>query len=143
VGNREEKGGGLSPLDLWILLILRAADGWIRIDKVMAVAFLVEKIYGLTGAAFRPSGGVPWSVEVEAALKRLALRGFADELPEDRGYRLSGRGRRAVRKILGKIPPRDPKPRCAYLDATVLVRQDVRGLAEYIRGRYPEYAAGD
>jgi hypothetical protein len=119
--------------------MLRAADGWIHIDKVMAVAFLLEKTYGLTGAVFRPNGGIPWSIEVESALKRLASRGFVDELPEDRGYRLSEKGRRAV----GKIPPRDPKWRSAYLDATLFARQNMRDLAEYIRNRYPEYAVRD
>jgi len=137
---RRKRREGLGPLELWILLMLKSADGWIHIDKVMAVMFLLEKTYGATGASFRPNGGsIPWSIEVETALKKLASLGFVDELPEDRGYRLGEKGLQAVGKLLLK----DPKWRLPYTDAKLFTRLNIRNLAERIRSNYPEYSARD
>lgn len=119
-------------------MILKTADGWVHL-KVMAVMFLLEKAYSLVGVSFRPNGGIPWSVEVETALKKLASRGFVEELPEDRGYRLGEKGRRIIRKI----PLKDPKWRFPYSNAELLIRWNTRNLAEYIRMNYPEYVVRD
>jgi len=115
--------------------VLKTADGWVHLNKVMAVVFLLEKTCGLMGAGFRPNNGVPWSIEVETALKRLASLGFVDELPEDRGYRLGEKGRRAVGKIL-----KHQRRRAPYAVAEFFIRWNMRDLAEYIRANYPEYA---
>ena len=129
------RNGEMKPLDLWILLVLKSADGWIHLNKVMAVIFLLEKTYGLTNTAFRPNSGIPWSIEVEIALKKLTSFGLVDELPEDRGYRLGEKGHRVVRKI----PIKDPKWRAPYSTAEFFTRWNIRDLAEYIRANYPEY----
>jgi len=53
---------------------------------------LLEKTCGLTGAGFRLNNGVPWSIEVETALKRSTSLSFVGELPENHGYRLGENG---------------------------------------------------
>jgi hypothetical protein len=51
---KEEKG----LLDLWILLVFKAADGRIHFDKMMMVAYLLEKAYGLVGVSSRQNNAL-------------------------------------------------------------------------------------
>ncbi len=53
------------------MLILKATNGrWVEAEKVMAIAFLLEKVYGLTKACFVP-GRIPWSRDVEQLIQHI------------------------------------------------------------------------
>ena len=139
----------LRPVELWILLILKAAGGEVCCKtKIMKILFLLERVYGVTGVGFEPHDYGPWSKEVEDALRRLVELGLIEEreLPkppegqEHTGvmyvYRLTEKGRRAVERI----PLKDPRWRLPYEDVKFFVGWDVRDLVEYIYINYPEYA---
>jgi len=139
----------LRPVELWILLILKAAGGEVCCKtKIMKILFLLERVYGVTGVGFEPYDYGPWSKEVEDALRRLVELGLIEEGelpkppegPEHTGvmyvYRLTEKGRRA----LERIPLKDPRWRLPYEDVKFFVEWDVRDLVEYIYVNYPEYA---
>ena len=139
----------LRPVELWILLILKAAGGEVCCKtKIMKILFLLEKVYGITGARFEPYIYGPWSKDVEDALRRLVELGLVEERvlqkppegPEHTGlmylYRLTEKGR----KVVEKIPLKDPKWKLPYSDVEFFVEWDVRDLMEYIYVNYPEYA---
>jgi DNA-binding MarR family transcriptional regulator len=130
---------GLRPAELWILLVLKAAGGACGEAKIMGILFLLDVVYGVTGAALERG---PWSGEVECALRRLVGLGLVEELPPERAgaaraYRLTEKGRRAVERI----PLEDPRWRLPYEDAAFFARWRAGDLVEYIRVNYPEYVA--
>jgi len=131
---KKETSEELGLLDIWILMALKA-EGLVDRNKIMAIVFLLERAYGLTKTCFVP-GRIPWSRDVETALRRLVEIGLIEELPE-RAYRLTEEGRRAVEKI----PMKDPKFRYSYADIKFFTRWDLDSLVEYIRLNYPQYAA--
>ncbi|NAZ33494.1 MAG: hypothetical protein GU356_04310 [Pyrobaculum sp.] len=139
----------LKPVELWILLVLKAAGGEVCCKtKIMKILFLLERVYGIIGVKFEPYNYGPWSKDVEDALRRLVELGLVEERelpkpqdgPEHTGlmylYRLTEKGRRAVEKI----PLKDPKWRVPYAAVRFFVGWDVRDLMEYIYVNYPEYA---
>jgi len=134
---RERKRvASLNLLEIWILLILKAAAGrWVRVDKIMAIVFLLERKYGLSKARFVP-GVIPWSGDVVVALRRLASLGLAEELPQGGAYRLTEEGRMTIERYsLG-----DPKLRYPFIDMKSFIEWDVNALAKHIRVNYPEWA---
>jgi uncharacterized protein YwgA len=139
----------LRPVELWILLILKAGGGEVCCKtKIMKILFLLERVYGIIGVKFRPYDYGPWSKEVEGALERLVELGLVEERelqkppegPVHTGllyvYRLTEKGR----KVVEKIPLKDPKWKLPYSDVEFFVGWDVRDLMEYIYVNYPEYA---
>ena len=126
----------LDWLKIWILLILKAAGGrWVGVDKIMAIIFLLERVYGLTKARFVRSR-IPWSGNVVNALKELASLGLVEETLGE-AYRLTENGRMAVERYsMG-----DPRIRYPYVDASFFIEWDVDALAEYIKVNYPEWVA--
>ena len=130
---RRKKAVPLSLLEIWILLVLKAAGGrWVGTDKIMIIIFLLEKVYSLTKACFLP--GRIWSGEVVAALRRLTSLGLVEESPQG-AYRLTENGRMTVERYsMG-----DPKIRYPYADAEFFVEWDVNTLREYVRVNYPEW----
>ncbi len=147
--NMETEIKKLRPVELWILLILKAAGGEVCCKtKIMKILFLLERVYGVIGVKFEPYDYGPWSKEVEDALRRLVELGLIEEGelpkppegPEHTGvmyvYRLTEKGRRAVERI----PLKDPRWRLPYEDVKFFARWDVRDLVEYIYVNYPEYA---
>jgi hypothetical protein len=126
----------LNWLEVWLLLVLKAANGrWVGVDKIMAVIFLLERVYGLARARFVP-GRVPWSGDVVNALRELASLGLVEEL-HSRAYRLTENGRMAVERYsMG-----DPRIRYPFADIRFFIGWDVDALAEYIRVNYPEWVA--
>jgi uncharacterized protein YwgA len=139
----------LRPVELWILLILKAAGGEVCCKtKIMKILFLLERIYGIIGVKFRPYDYGPWSKEVEGALERLVELGLIEERelqkppegPEHTGlmyvYRLTEKGR----EVVEKIPLKDPRWKLPYATVRFFVGWDVRDLLEYIYVNYPEYA---
>ena len=126
----------LNWLEVWILLILKAAGGrWVGVDKIMAIIFLLEKVYGLTKARF-VRGRIPWSGDIAAALKRLASLGLVEETL-GKAYRLTENGRMAVERYSMS----DPRIRYPYVDASFFIEWDIDALAEYIKVNYPEWVA--
>ena len=138
----------LKPVELWILLILKAAGGEVCCKtKIMKILFLLERVYGIIGVKFEPYNYGPWSKDVEDALRRLAELGLVEERelqkppegPEHTGvihvYRLTKKGR----SVVEKIPLKDPRWRLPYADVKFFVGWDVRDLMEYIYVNYPEY----
>lgn len=138
----------LRPVELWILLILKAAGGEVCCKtKIMKILFLLERVYGIIGVKFEPYNYGPWSKDVEDALRRLAELGLVEERelqkppegPEHTGvihvYRLTEKGR----SVVEKIPLKDPRWRLPYADVKFFVGWDVRDLMEYIYVNYPEY----
>jgi uncharacterized protein YwgA len=138
----------LRPVELWILLILKAGGEVCCKTKIMKILFLLERVYGITGVRFEPYSYGPWSKDVEDALRRLVELGLVEERelpkpqdgPEHTGlmylYRLTEKGR----KVVEKIPLKAPKWRLPYSDVEFFVEWDVRNLMEYIYVNYPEYA---
>jgi uncharacterized protein YwgA len=139
----------LRPVELWILLILKAAGGEVCCKtKIMKILFLLEKVYGIIGVKFRPYDYGPWSKEVEGALERLVELGLVEERelqkppegPEHTGlmyvYRLTEKGR----SVVEKIPLNDPRWKLPYAAVKFFVEWDLRDLMEYIYVNYPEYA---
>jgi hypothetical protein len=132
---KREKRLALSLLEIWLMLILKAANGrWVEAEKVMAIAFLLEKVYGLTKACFVP-GRIPWSRDVDAALRRLASLGLIEKLPQGGAYRLTERGRMAVERC----PLSDVKIRYPFADIQFFIDWNIDTLVEYIRVNYPEF----
>jgi len=99
----------LKPVELWILLILKAAGGEVCCKtKIMKILFLLERVYGIIGVKFEPYNYGPWSKDVEDALMRLVELGLVEERelpkppegPERTGvihvYLLTKKGHRAV-----------------------------------------------
>jgi len=147
--NMETEIKKLKPVELWILLILKAAGGEVCCKtKIMKILFLLERVYGIIGVKFEPYSYGPWSKDVEDALMRLVELGLVEEGelqkppegPEHTGlmylYRLTEKGR----KVVEKIPLKDPKWKLPYSDVEFFVEWDVRDLMEYIYVNYPEYA---
>jgi uncharacterized protein YwgA len=67
-------------VELWILLILKAAGGEVCCKtKIVKILFLLEKVYGITGVRFEPYSYGPWSKDVEDALRRLVELGLVEE----------------------------------------------------------------
>ena len=139
----------LKPVELWILLILKAGGGEVCCKtKIMKILSLLERVYGIIGVRFEPYSYGPWSKDVEDALRRLVELGLVEERelpkpqdgPEHTGlmylYRLTEKGR----SIVEKIPLKDPRWRIPYSDVEFFVEWDVRDLMEYIYVNYPEYA---
>jgi hypothetical protein len=137
---RRKRAVFLNLLEIWILLVLKAAGTWVRTDKIMIIIFLLEKVYGLAGACFvrgRIPWSIPWSGDVVNALRRLTSLGLVEELPQGIGaYRLTENGRTAVERYSMS----DPKIRYPYADAKFFIEWDMDALAEYIRVNYPEWA---
>jgi hypothetical protein len=131
---REKKAPDLNWLEIWILLILKAG-GWVGIDKIMAITFLLERVYGgLNGLAkvcFVPG---PWSEDVVSALKRLVAQGLAEE--REGTYRLSEKGKTVVESL----PMSDVKVKYPYADIKFFVEWDISALKEYIQVNYPGWA---
>jgi len=140
----------LKPVEMWILLLLRLAGGELCCKtKIMKLLFLVEKVYGVTGAKFKPYKYGPWSKDVEEALKRLKKLDLVEEEalnkppegPEHTGaeyvYRLTEKGRETAEKI----PVRDMGWEYPYIRAKTFIDWDVRELTRYIYINYPEYAS--
>jgi hypothetical protein len=136
----------LKPVEVWMLLLLRLARGELCCKaKMMELLFLVERVYGVTGAKFKPG---PWSKDVEEGLKRLKRLGLVEEEapnkppegPEHAGaehvYRLTEAGREAAEKI----PVRDMGWEYPYIRAKTFIDWDVGKLARYIYINYPEHA---
>jgi hypothetical protein len=130
---RRKRGPDLNWLEVWILLILAAGGGWVGVDKIMAIAFLLERAYGssLIRACFVPG---PWSEDVIAALKRLTSLGLAEEMGG--AYRLSEKGK----MVIESYPMNDVKIRYPYVEIKFFVKWDVGSLKEYIRVNYPGWA---
>lgn len=131
---KRRRAVSLNLLEIWILLILKAAAGrWIKADKIMTIVFLLERKYGLSKARFVP-GLIPWSGDIVVALRRLASLGLAEELPQGGAYRLTEEGRMTIERYsLG-----DPRLRHPFADIKSFIEWDVNALAEYIRANYPE-----
>ena len=124
----------LNWLEVWILLILKAG-GLVGIDKVMAIAFLLERVYGgpngLVKVCFVPG---PWSEDVVYTLKRLVAQG----LVEERGgaYRLSENGKTVAKSL----PMDDVKIKYPYAEIEFFIEWSVSTLKEYIQVNYPGWA---
>jgi hypothetical protein len=131
---RRKRAVSLSLLEIWILLVLKAAGGrWVVTDKIMIIIFLLEKVYGLTKACFLP--GRIWSGDVVNALRRLISLGLIEEL-HGKAYRLTENGRMTVERYSMS----DPKIRYPYADAKLFIEWDVNTLREYVRVNYPGWA---
>jgi hypothetical protein len=133
---RRSKMPDLSWLDVWILLILKASGGsWVGVDKIMAIAFLLERVYGgrhgLVKACFVPG---PWSEDVVAVLKRLVSLGLAEE--RGGAYRLSEKGK----AVIESRPMDDIRIKYPYAEIKFFIEWDVDSLKEYIRVNYPGWA---
>jgi uncharacterized protein YwgA len=139
----------LRPVELWILLILKAAGSEVCCKaKIMKILFLLERVYGIIGVKFEPYNYGPWSKDVDDALRRLVELGLVEERelpkpqegPEHTGllyvYRLTEKGR----SVVEKIPLKDPRWRIPYAAVRFFVGWDVRDLMEYIYVNYPEHA---
>ena len=126
----------LNWLEIWILFILKAAGGrWVGVDKIMAIIFLLERVYGLARARFVP-GRIPWSGDVVNALRRLVSLGLVEETL-GKAYRLTENGRMAAERYsMG-----DPRIRYPYVDASFFIEWNMDALAEYIKVNYPEWVA--
>ena len=132
-----------ADVEMWMLLLLRLAGGELCCKtKIMKLLFLVERVYGVTGAKFKPG---PWSKDVEEALKGLGLveekaLNKPPEGPEHTGtehvYRLTEAGREAVEKI----PVRDMGWEYPYIRAKTFIDWDVGELTRYIHINYSEHA---
>jgi hypothetical protein len=117
------------------MLILKATNGrWVEADKAMAIAFLLEKVYGLSKACFVP-GRIPWSRDVGAALRRLVELKLAEASPQGNAYRLTEEGRVAVERY----PLNDPKLRYPFILIKFFIDWNVDALREYIHVNYPDW----
>jgi hypothetical protein len=130
------KAPDLGWLEVWMLFILKAAGGgWVGVDKIMAVAFLLERIYGgpngLVKVCFVPG---PWSEEVVNALRRLVSLGLVEE--QGNAYRLTDEGKAVVESY----PMDDVRFRYPYVDVQFFVEWNINSLKEYIRVNYPGWA---
>ena len=134
---RRKAAMSLDLLEVWLLLILKAAGGqWVRVDKIMAIMFLLERVYGLTRSRFAP-GRIPWSRDVKCALERLTSLGLAEALPQGGAYRLTEGGRMAVERYSTS----DPRIKYPYADIRFFIEWDVDALAEFILVNYPEWVS--
>jgi hypothetical protein len=134
LGERKKKTVvNLDLPEVWLLLILKASAGWVRLDKIMAIMFLLERVYGLTRARFVP-GRIPWSQDVKCMLERLASHGLV-EAHWGGAYRLTESGRMAVERYSMK----DPRIKYPYADIRFFIDWDIDTLAEYIMVNYPEW----
>jgi hypothetical protein len=132
-----KKAIDLSWLEVWILLVLKAAGGrWVGVDKIMAIIFLLERVYGLSRACFVP-GRIPWSEDVANALKRFVSLRLVEELPQGGAYRLTEKGRMAVEKYSLS----DVKIRYPFSCIKFFIDWDTDTLAEYIQVNYPDWKA--
>jgi hypothetical protein len=132
---KRKKAIDLSWLEIWILLILKAAGGrWVDVKKIMAVVFLLERVYGLSKACFI-HGRIPWSRDVDGALRRLASLGLVDVLPQGGAYRLTESGRMAVERYSLS----DVRIRYPFSCIKFFIDWDVDTLAEYIQVNYPDW----
>jgi len=124
----------LNWLEVWILLILKAG-GLVGIDKVMAITFLLERVYGgpngLIKVCFAPG---PWSEDVVGALKRLVAQGLVEE--HEGTYRLSEKGKTVVESF----PMDDVKIKYPYAEIELFIEWNVNTLKEYIQVNYPGWA---
>jgi hypothetical protein len=130
------KAPDLGWLEVWMLFILKAAGGgWVGADKIMAVAFLLERIYGgpngLVKVCFVPG---PRSEEVVNALRRLVSLGLVEE--QGNAYRLTDEGKAVVESY----PMDDVRFRYPYVDVQFFVEWNINSLKEYIRVNYPGWA---
>ena len=132
----KKKVVSLSLLEIWILLILKAGGGWVGADKVMAIIFLLERVYGLAKVCFVP-GRIPWSRDVANALNRLTSLGLAEALPQGGAYRLTENGRMAVERYSLS----DLRLRYPYNLIKFFIGWNTDALADYIRVNYPEWTA--
>jgi hypothetical protein len=133
---RKKRAADLSWLEIWILLVLKAAGGrWVDLRKIMAIVFLLERLYGLSRASFVP-GRVPWSRDVGLALGRLALLGLVEESLVGGAYRLTESGRVAVERY----PLSDVKVRYSFILIKFFIDWDIDALREYIQVNYPDWA---
>ncbi len=122
MGQRSE----LEPPDLWVVQVLRTAGGWVGTNRIMAVLSALRLSYPMSGVSFTHRNGVPWSPEVEEALKRLAAQGVVEE---SKGvYRLTKKGRKLAEKVLPRSTWTLP-----YADVVFYLAWDVEQLAEYTR----------
>jgi hypothetical protein len=130
-----KKAPELNWIEIWILLILKAGGGWIGIDKIMAITFLLERVYGgsngLVEIRFVPG---PRSEDVVDALKRLVAQGLAEG--REGAYRLSEKGRTVVESL----SMNDVKIKHPYAGVELFIEWDVDTLKEYIRVNYPGWA---
>lgn len=117
--------------DLWIVQLLRAAGGWVTVEKIMAVLLAVKLTYPMPEVSFTLRGEVFWSPEVEEALRRLAAQG----LVEGRGgaYRLTKKGNKLAEKVLPHSNWTLP-----YADVVFYMAWNVTQLTQHIR----KFAAG-
>jgi len=136
LGERRRKAVvNLDLPEVWILLILKAAKGgWVRLDKIMAIMFLLERVFGLARARFTP-GRIPWSQDVKCMLERLVSLGLAEALLQGDAYRLTENGRMTVERYSMK----DPRIRYPYASIRFFIEWDINALAEYILVNYPEW----
>ncbi len=129
---REGRKADLNWLEIWILFVLSTAGGWIGIEKIMAIIFLLERVYGLSKACFVP-GRIPWSHDVVDALARLTSLGLVEV--DDRAYRITENGRMAIERY----STGDPRIRYPLVAVKFFIEWNVDTLAEYIRVNYPEW----
>ncbi len=133
---KRRKAPDLNWLEIWILLILKAGGGWVGVDKIMAITFLLARVYGgpngLIKVCFVPG---PWSEDVDFALKRLTSLGLI-EGREGGAYRLTESGKAVVEGY----PMSDVRFRYPYAEIRFFIDWDVGTLKEYIRVNYPGWA---
>ena len=85
-----------SLLEIWLMLVLKAVNGrWVEADKIMALAFLLEKVYGPTRACFAPDR-IPWRRRRRAE-EAVELK-LAEASPQGSAYRFTEEGRMAVER---------------------------------------------
>ncbi len=133
---KRKKMPDLNWLEIWITLILHAAGGgWVGIDKIMAITFLLARVYGgpngLIKVCFVPG---PWSEDVDFALKKLASLGLIEE--REGAYRLTESGKAVVERY----PMKDVRFKYPYSEAKFFIEWDLNTLKEYIRVNYPGWA---
>jgi hypothetical protein len=128
----EKKKVDLNWLEVWILLTLKAAGNWVGIEKIMAIIFLLERVYGLSKTQFVPSR-IPWSNDVVDALSRLTSLGLVEA--SGSSYRLTEDGLKVVKRYpLSKVVYRYP-----FSCIQFFIDWDIDTLAEYIKANYPEW----
>ncbi len=133
---KRRKAPNLNWLEIWITLILQAAGGgWVGVDKIMKIAFLLERVYGgpdgLIRVCFSPG---PWSEDVSLALKKLTSLGLIEE--REGAYRLTENGK----AVVDGYPMNDARFRYPYVSAKFFMDWDLHNLKEYIRVNYPGWA---
>jgi hypothetical protein len=129
---RERRKADFNWLEVWILYVLRAAGGWVDVEKIMAIVFLLERVYGLSKACFLP-GRIPRSRDVVDALARLTSLGLVEA--SGNSYRLTEDGLAVVKRYpLNKVEYRYP-----FSCIEFFIDWPTDSLAEYIRVNYPEW----